>query len=38
MFNYKIRQKNIDFFKITNPYPALKVVIVCSAVFDGSGY
>ena len=24
MFNYKIRQKKIDFFKITNPYPALK--------------
>ena len=23
MFNYKIRQKKIDFFKITNPYPAL---------------
>ena len=25
MFNYKIRQKKIDFFKITNPYPALKL-------------
>ena len=24
MFNYKVRQKKIDFFKITNPYPALK--------------
>ena len=24
MFNYKIRQKKIDFFKITNPNPALK--------------
>ena len=24
MFNYKIRQKKIDFFKITNPYPAFK--------------
>ena len=24
MFNYKIRQKKIDFFKITNPYLALK--------------
>ena len=24
MFNYKIRQKKIDFFEITNPYPALK--------------
>ena len=26
MFNYKIRQKKIDFFKITNPYPALNAV------------
>ena len=24
MFNYKIRQEKIDFFKITNLYPALK--------------
>ena len=24
MFNYKIRQKKMEFFKITNPYPALK--------------
>ena len=23
MFNYKIRQEKIDFFKITNLYPAL---------------
>ena len=23
MLNYKIRQKKLDFFKITNPYPAL---------------
>ena len=28
MFNYKIRQKIIDFFKITNPYPALKFILV----------
>ena len=27
MFNYKIRQKKIDFFKMTNPYPALKYTI-----------
>ena len=26
MFNYKIRQKKSIFFKITNPYPALKLV------------
>ena len=26
MFNYKIRQNKIDFFKIPNPYPALNVV------------
>ena len=26
MFNYKIRQKKIDFFKITNPYPALNII------------
>ena len=26
MFNYKIRQKKIDFFKITNPYPALNEI------------
>ena len=26
MFNYKIREKKIDFFKITNPYPALKAM------------
>ena len=28
MFNYKIRQKKIDFFKITNPYPALKMLSI----------
>ena len=28
MFNYKIRQNKIDFFKITNPYPALKQEII----------
>ena len=30
MFNYKIIQKKIDFFKITNPYPALKAMVTRS--------
>ena len=34
MFNYKIRQKKIDFFKITNPYPALKNVRNPTAEFS----
>ena len=38
MFNYKIRQKEIDFFfKITNPYPALKRVFLKTTFFKLAG-
>ena len=32
MFNYKIRQKQIDFLKITNPFPALNAIVEWGSV------